>query len=312
MKKIITYIAVLCIFTACNNDEIGIKYELTAVIDGTSLVENLVDPNENANFFPLGKLETNYSVRTTYLIYDDEGSLIEQEDVISESFFDKVTVSKMLEVGTYTVITVMDVVYKEQDCYWKFDGLTNIESASITLSDNVPDNYGVLGFHKEIVSITNGGKSLSIIPEHLGALYVTTFYNVDYNRIRYIYHKYDLNPDTYQMNTNNTSRVNTLYANNLWNNGGTKKGVYYTAYLLPNNSLDYDFELLDINQNSINTYSIPFDVVAGDHKNVTIDLSQLTFDISPLSKIKTNISDIVINKSISIDKMGYSLKINKK
>lgn len=312
MKKIITYITVLCIFTACNNDEIGIKYKLTEVIDATGLVSDLVNPYDNTNFFPIGKVGTKFAVRTTSLIYDNDGTLVEKDTVLSESFNDKVTISKMLEAGDYTVVTVVDIVYNDNDWCWKFNDLSKLSTANITLAGKVLSKYGILGFHKEVVKISAEEKSLSIEPEHLGAMYVIYYSNINYSTIRYIYIKYDYNPDTYLFKSNSFIASGTYFNDETLDDEGKYSGYYTNAYFLPNSALKYEFNLYNLNNSSLGDYTIPFAIVSGEHKIVTIDLSQLTFDISPLSKIKTNISDIVRNKSISIDKMGYSLKTNKK
>jgi hypothetical protein len=307
MKKIFAYLTVILFLTACNNAEIGIKYKLTAVIDGTSLVSSLVNPYDNTNLFPVGKVETNYNVRTTYLIYDKAGLLVDQESILTESFFDNVTFSKNLEAGNYTVVTIMDIVYNKLDLDWTFSNLSKLETANITMGVKVPSQNGILGFHKELVTITNESKSLSFTPQHLGALYVIHFDNVDYSKIRYVNFRYDLNPDTYQINSNNFAAIGTYYNSQIFDNEGKYTGDYEYEYLLPNTNLALNYTLYDLNNNLFDglTYTVHMDIIAGQHKLLEMDLTKSTNTTTPLSQVKssTNILNVSHNKSISIDKI---------
>lgn len=310
MKKILFYLSVLFFISSCSNNEIGIKYQLTTVVDGTDLVANLINPYDKANFFPDGKVSTNFNVRTTYLIYDNGGSLIDQKTLFSESFFTKNTFSNNLDAGTYTVISIMDIIYNNADFDWTIKDLTKLSTANITTVGKVPSQYGILGYHKELITITNQGKKLSMIPQHIGALYVIHIDNVDYSKIRYVYYKFTISPDTYQISTNNASTINTYYYDNKWDNQGIYTGYYDYAYLLPNFNLNINYERYDTNNKSIDNglYTISQSIVAGNHQVLNIDISQNMYNNSALSRIKSNINilNIARDKSISINKLGYS------
>lgn len=319
MKKVLIYITVFLLFSACTNNEVGIKYQLTTVIDGTDLVANLKDPSNNTDFFPVGKVDTydpNYSVRTTYLVYNNAGLLIDKDSILTESFFDKVTFSMNLEAGTYTVITIMDIVYNKQDYDWTLSGLSKLGTANITMGTYYPAFYGILGFHKELVTITNESKSLSFTPQHLGAMYVILFDNIDYTQIRYINFQYHLNPDTYQITSSNVSHIQNMDRNSTVDDEGKYTGVYeYAAYLLPNTNLELNYTLYDLNNNPFDglIYTVPLNIIAGQHKILEMDLTQNTHTISPLSQVKsgTNTLNVSHNKSISIDKMKCFVRKSK-
>lgn len=299
--------------SACTNNEVEINYQFNTEIDGIDLVESLTNPYDNTVFFPSGKVDPNYSVRTRQVIYDDEGAIVNQDSIFSESFYDKVKFKSILAPGIYTVITVVDVVYNKLDLNWTFKDIKKLSTANIIIGDKVPSSNGILGYHKDEINITNQSQSLTIIPEHLGALYVINFTNVDYSKIKYIEYKYDLNPDTYQLTTNTFTHNGNYYYINKWDNLGKYIGWFDYAYLLPNSNLLLKFTIYNTSNVALGSYSVPLNVVAKNHNIVKLDMTKLTSSITPLSQVKSNsnILKVFRNKSIYSDKMIYSVEKTK-
>jgi hypothetical protein len=312
MKKEIFYILGLIILVSCeNSDDVTIKYSLKATINGLSLVENLTDPYDDDEFFPDGDVASGYNVRTKYLIYDEDGSLVKEDSLYSDSFSDEVSFSETLEQGTYTVVTIMDIV-SDDGTFWDCSNCSNIENAKITMGNYVPNWKGVLGYSKEQV-LLNEKKDISITPTHLGALYVIHFSNIDNSTIRYVYYNYDLQPNTFQIYTEMYKSLEPLeYAWGLWNDYGIYTGYYTYAYLLPTDELDLKFTLYDEDLNAISTtYAIPLEVVAGEHKLLTIDLAALTFGFSTLTEAQKTKSPTISTSNqneINIDELSFTTK----
>lgn len=313
MKKIFIYIAALFFISACTNNEVEIKYQLNTEIDGIDLVENLTNPYDNILFFPAGKVDPDYNVRTRQVIYDNDGNIVHQDSILSESFYDKVKFKCTLEPGIYSVITIVDIVYNKQDFCWTFQDFKKLSTANLTIGDKVPTSYGILAFHKDLINITNQSQSIKITPEHLGALYVINFSNVDYSKIKYIYYRYDLNPDTYQLTTNTYTLNGSFISTYKWDNLGKYTGWFGYAYLLPNSNLELKFTTYNTSNVALGSYSIPLTVVAGNHKIVELNMTKLTSSITPLYQIQSNsnILNVSQDKSNLRNKMIYTVQETK-
>lgn len=284
MKKGLIYIIGLLFLVSCNNqDEVGIKYELTAEVDASGLVSKMINPYDNVDFFPDGKVKTGFSVRTKYLIYDENEKLIEEDSAFNSSFNVKTSFAKLLTPGLYTIVSIVNVV-SDEGTFWGFSDLKDLNSAKVVLGDYIPLSHGIIGIHKETVDIKEK-KSISFEPKNIGALYVVNFSNVDISKIRYIDFGYDINPDVFKINTKEYKYSAPFYSvNKSWDNKGYYNDYYYYMYLLQSDELDFKFTLYDVNKNDISgTYSIPIKVVAGEHLLLGLDLEALKYDFYDLS-----------------------------
>lgn len=296
MKKGLIYIIGLLFLVSCNNqDEVGIKYELTAEVDASGLINKMINPYDNVDFFPDGEVGSGLSVRTKYLIYDESEKLKIEDSIFTNSFNIKTNFTELLEPGNYTIVTIVSIV-SDKGMYWDFRNLNDLKTARIVIGNYVPSENGILGIHKEIVSI-NEKKSITILPKHVGSLYVVKFMNANKSLIRYIYYSYKLEPNTYQIYSNENKIFDPkYYAHNTWDNESTYSGFYDYMYFLPTEELKFNFILYDINNNAISdTYSIPMKVIAGEHKLLGIDLKTLQYDFSDLSSAPKRNSGAIRN-----------------
>jgi len=289
-------ILLILFFTSCSGDEVQKNYQLSVQVNNYSLVQSLVNPYDNTNFFSNGAVDDGYAVRTTFLLYDSSGSLVSQVSTIKSSFSENVSVSKVLENGQYTVISIVDVVYNNLDYCWTFKNLSNLSSASITMASKIPGINGILGFHKDVVTINGSAINLSVAPQHLGALYVFDICNVNYSTIRYVAYKYYLTPDTYLINTGTFSTSGSYYSSDTFDDGGVYSEYYDYKYLLPNSKLAIEDDTYDKSNKLIKGPLCSYaNVAAGQHKILKIDIGNSTYISTTLASVKSSSS--LINKS---------------
>jgi hypothetical protein len=290
MNKLITKITalLLLVFCSCENYEEDMlkkyftgedtkvedaSYSLYVDINTMPLVQNLINPNGNVAYFVDGAVNSSYEVRTRFYIYDSNGNYVNMYYSYGSTFNQTVAVESVLPAGKYTLVTVVDISSGQADHVWSVANDYSLSTAKITLGGYSPMLYGILGFNKQTITLSQNS-SLDITPVHLGSLYSICFSNVDYTTIRYIYYAMNIDPDSYTFDTKVFSRDQSYYQHNELDYANMYTSYYTTAYLLPKSGLVLNYQAEDVYKSIVGTaQTISITSGSNSHKNITINVA---------------------------------------
>lgn len=175
MKKYLAIFTVLfaVILSSCSNDDIPVNQSITFKVNPSTVVNsfNEYDAGE-LTVFPTGFL-----LRVRLLIYNETGKLVSSDVQTFGDYSHIMSSSQNLEEGNYTVVTTTDVITTEDDQFaWILSGEENLTSLTMTKTEYVRRQWGILGMETTQINITSYTKDVNIDVKPAGALAIV-FYN---------------------------------------------------------------------------------------------------------------------------------------
>lgn len=173
MKKYFFAIAAIVggfMATSCENDAINVEeaQEITVRVQPEGIIDGLVEHN-------VGELNSlgSYSLRTHLLIYNDKGVLCSEDVKYSNSYSSTMVFNPKLSKGTFTAITIVDVVTLKNNvptlAFWSLSDSTSLNTA--TIKDNgYIGSRKMLAADKTVMNVTSSTSPYTIRPERQGAL----------------------------------------------------------------------------------------------------------------------------------------------
>lgn len=248
MKKYLAIFAVLftVILSSCSNDDIPVSQSITFKVNPSTVVSSFDEYDAGElTVFPKG-----YLLRVRLLIYNEAGKLVSSDVQTFGDYSHIMSSSQNLEDGNYTVISTTDVITREDDQYaWILTGEENLTSLTITKTEYIRQQWGILGLETTHVNITSSTKDVNIDVKPAGALAIV-FYN-NWNHYSDVL-KYKLNSDKVAdnliLNSDGTpqysvkSSSNTDYRISLVTWDSNYSGAYRYIFLFPMQNATLQFK----------------------------------------------------------------------
>lgn len=289
MKNIFILIASVALLFSCNNDkEVEISYQLTATVDVIDVVKNIKDIDKS-DLFPNGEVP-DAKVHVSFLLYDNDGNLIMQEQKKLNSFQEKMTVNKAMEEGDYTIVCTAFVVEDEDNlAFWKFEKVNTLRDFKITYPTTWITPQAVLGVTKQAISI-NGSENITINVKPVGALLTLNFDYLSMLKIQTIKLGIKTWNNYYAVFDSNANMMDLLNDGNVYNlEKGTSRNRIQSIYFLPVNQVNIKWVGLDIAGKTVASGVIPSTPLnAGEDKIYTINT--YTGEIETITKAGGDIS----------------------
>ena len=193
MKKIFSTLSLLAIIllagTSCSNDEIEINdSQLTFTInlsnvmkyDGVDIIENIVGANA-VSYLKEVPVEDGYHLRVRNLVYDKNGILRKQTEDFASSYNQTIQPKLLLPEGKYTVITLTDIVEKNNDGkvgfhYWDVKDSTILGNTRLVPTGYI-GKFQSLGFAKTELQV-GGSLIQEVKPSPVGSMVYVRYKNI--------------------------------------------------------------------------------------------------------------------------------------
>ncbi len=285
-------------------------YPVTVNVNNSSLVSSLIDPYSDQALFPDGAVGNRYQVRTNFLIYNNQNELVDQFTVFRSTFNESANYTLELPNGSYTAVAVTDVSYDNVDNVWKIVDQNNINTLRITFANQyVADKEGIVAARRQSFQVADNQATLNLTPAHLGACYVLYFYNFNYTAYQYLYYKFDIDPDDYQLTTQAYSRKLTMYRYSELDFEKKYSGYYVYAYLLPKSNLVLQYVTMDVNKNYITAMkSATFSVGVNQHRQFSVDVTNFSTSTTALAPPAQGVAPAALPaERFKLNKAGYLL-----
>ena len=198
MKKISYPILLACagLFFSCSNEEIDIVSTSTYLSVNTAKVMKFDGMDylaTKSSFFSqdivseLKTLPSDGRLRVRSLIYDKSGQLVQDISTMARNYVNKIDNKMMVPNGTYTVVTITDVVGVDDDenislRFWMLKDSTNLNTAKIERSDYIGGNYMVLSATVNTVEVSEErDRTYNVEPVPIGSLFFIVYDNIHSN-----------------------------------------------------------------------------------------------------------------------------------
>lgn len=193
MKKIFSTLSLLAIVllagTSCSNDEIEINdSQLTFTInlsnvmkyDGVDIIENICGSNA-VQYLKEVPVEDGRHLRVRNLIYDNNGILKKETEDFASSYNQTIQPKILLPEGKYTVITLTDMVTKDDNGKVGFHFWDVKDSTILGNTRLVPTGYigrfQSLGFAKTEIEV-GGSVIKEVKPSPVGSMIYVRYQNI--------------------------------------------------------------------------------------------------------------------------------------
>jgi hypothetical protein len=291
MKKIFTSASVMLIACAtlasCDNgnkSEVDIQYQLTVSVDARNVVKDLKDIY-SADYFPNGQLDIDdYYVRINLFIYDEDGSLVEEETQIIDNFWQKLEIKKSMNTGEYTLVATADIVKikgEQLDLeFWRFENTKDLRTLRATEQGYVGLFYKAIGVTKEVVEIKKA-QSVNINVQPIGALITFYFTKLDASKMAILAFEWSNDADYYLIDDEEAKIDQATTISDEYEIEQQYTGYYSSLYFLPA-EIDFAWGTFTAAEKLIKYGSTTFNVRRGVNQILTIDVqagsSQLKSD----------------------------------
>lgn len=277
----------------------GDEYEVNMYVYNEGLVNTLQNAYDGEPWFDNNSLTGNDMVRTNILVYNENGTLVDIQTHYYQSFTQPVVQSSFLAEGTYTVLTVVDIVTNQTDTYWKLVDYSQLNTAKVQFANYTPQYYGLLAYDAKVIDVVNS-QTVYIYPEHVGAYVTLHFTNLDYINNRYVYFKYDIDPDTYLFKSNTYSFLLNYYSESTLDFENIYSGYYTNFYMLPKSSMQLQYYIKNNFGNiSSTTRYVYITASSGNHKRIEINTSNqtyTTYSMAPGVDSQQSVSILPVNQ----------------
>lgn len=173
MKKYLAILAVLftVILSSCSNDDIPVTHATTFKVDPSTVISSY----EEYNVGDLTSLGSNYQLRIRLLVYNQDGVLVESDEVFSSDYTHIQTFSFNLSEGDYTTVAITDVVGKASsavDEFYTLSNQTKLNTTTLSYTGYVGGQRAILGLTTASQYISSSSREISIKVKPAGALIV--------------------------------------------------------------------------------------------------------------------------------------------
>ncbi|MFA5328108.1 MAG: hypothetical protein WC384_09975 [Prolixibacteraceae bacterium] len=275
MKKIlmILIVGIAVILTSCNKDlNLDVKYQLTINIDNMDVVKNMKN-YDNTDVFPGGLLDSDgVKVRESFFVYNLNGELVFNNTEIVDDFSKKILISCDLSEGEYTLVSCVDIVVSDGESIteelWNFK---NVDMLSNFRMEEAVSLYqmNTLGVTKSQVSIDKS-VSVDIKTSVVGAMFSYCFENAYLEEIAEVDWGYSKTNDYYNVE-DAASNVSEQVQNNYWEPDEQYNGIMGSIFILPCKDFVFAWQSYSTTFEPEAFGYVTFDVVAGNHKTITVD-----------------------------------------
>ncbi len=331
MKKNILFslFAVICmLLTSCTNDDIAITYDTSIKIVTAGAISSF-NSYHSGDFDLTGTKK----VRTTLLIYNKEGDLVDRQNQYLSNYSQNMTYKASLSAGNYTILAITDIVeysdLKIDTEFWSLNNLEKLSTASII-------DKGYIGFESKILGLaksqyTVGSSSnLTLSIEPAGALFFVFYKNIHYySDVTSMGLYYSRNGDNLKFDASGNSSVTITSAGqfnyrctelDLTDTGNNaSNNVYAYSFIVPDSQFACRFSITY--KNSSGYYNSNFDpwtmnIQAGEQYQMTLDLSTLSASEERTSSMKLienySAKKIVENAGLyKLNELANRIKSNK-
>lgn len=287
MKKLIyvLFTVTLIGFTSCNkNKEVDVSYQMDLTINPADVIGCFKEYYDGDFDMYDGDM-----LKIHLFIYDVQGNLVAQQMELVKDYSEKISFSKLLPEGEYTVIASSNVYTPSSDFeYWSFSGENLLTELEIVDNNYIGYEDKILGLvlHKitlsepinEVVDIKPGTALLEFHWQNVhywNDVLMYSFFVEDKNDIA------SCNGNSFDYSVSTSGYYYTL--NRINPNNFSSQNVYGFTALLPINRAEYwvgadtEMERIDFG-NGIKTFE------AGKQYNVTVNIDQLSVNISSVSQ----------------------------
>ena len=165
-------------FTACGGDDEPTEQAVNFSINPNTVITPLL-PAEVVS----GDLETLSSsqvLEVHHYLYDENGNKVFEQQNDVKNYTTIVKESTYLEPGSYTSVVVTTICSSTSNIhFWELSGFDRLSTATITNSEYIGHQSGILGLDVRTVTIKEtGNNDLKIEPEPFGAIFSTIYYNI--------------------------------------------------------------------------------------------------------------------------------------
>lgn len=198
MKNIRNIILLACagMLFSCSNDEIEIVSTSTYLSVNTAKVMKFDGMDylatKSAYFSKdivneLNTLPSDGRLRVRSLIYDKSGKLVQDISTMAHNYVNKIDNKMMVPNGTYTVVTITDVVGVDDNenittRFWMLSDSTNLNTAKIERSNYIGHNYMVLSATVNTVEVSEErDRTYNVEPVPIGSLFFVVYDNIHSN-----------------------------------------------------------------------------------------------------------------------------------
>lgn len=173
MKKYLAILAVLftVILSSCSNDDIPVTHATTFKVDPSTVISSY----EEYIVGDLTSLGSNYQLRIRLLVYNQDGVLVESDEVFSSDYTHIQTFSFNLSEGDYTTVAITDVVGKASsavDEFYTLSNQTKLNTTTLSYTGYVGGQRAILGLTTASQYISSSSREISIKVKPAGALIV--------------------------------------------------------------------------------------------------------------------------------------------
>jgi len=278
MKKIlmIVMVGVSILLTSCNKDlDLDIKYQLTVNIDNMDVVKNLKD-YDNSDLFPNGVIDaSDGKVRVTFLCYNSDGKLCFEESQLVDDYSKSVEITKSVESGDYTIVTITDIVSVENGKIstelWKVEKKESLRDLKVSKGSVNQYYFMALGISKENLSI-NKSESVKVNTEPIGSLVTFKFTNIDQSKVTSIGYGWSKESDYCLINEGKYNIVSQTSVEEF--EMESKYTTYYDQrYFLPISDLTFAWISYSSNFTPVLSKGMTLNVQSGINKTITVNVN---------------------------------------
>jgi len=282
MKKLFTMMVaaiLLLSLTTCQKSKPP-SYTLAATIDASTIVQGMKDATNRDYYTQDG----NTPVQLTFLVYDEEGSLVYQSQTELADFFGASSFSTNLEEGNYTVV-VWACTYYQSDPAWISSDNSKLSALVLRLNTDAgicAPMKPVLGVSKTSVTL-NTANNINISVPTAGCFYCVCLNYASTTQASYANCLGSKEGAAYTVNSGKSDYISdpSYY---MWLDKYTintqYSGIYDCFFSLPMDQA-LGWKTYDANGNQLKTGQFSFTAEAGKHQIFYVNIDTGVQSSSP-------------------------------
>lgn len=212
-------------FCGCSNEDIQIDQMLTVTVNPSGVTSPF---NYEVNKDELSTFSSELQLRTRLLVYDDAGKQVMSKTEFLRDYSDRMTTQFSLPNGTYTMVTLTDVVARNATYeYWTLSGEEELGTMRLTaVTGNGVLRQGfknaILGFESKKVVVGEHSNAVELNPEPAGSLICVHFKNIKkFSNIKQLQLRTNQTPDFFSFDAQGQ-----LTCSSKRSDGNSLTGVY--------------------------------------------------------------------------------------
>ncbi|MCM1517046.1 MAG: hypothetical protein NC117_00180 [Pseudoflavonifractor sp.] len=313
MKKYFAILAAVfaVILSSCSNDDIPVSQTTTFKINPNTVISGFQEWNAG----DLTVINSSYQLRIRLLVYNESGSLVQEDEQFFTDYAHLMTSNLNLAMGErYKAIAITDITRKSDGFeYWELSGKENL--STLKLSDT-----GYLGSQKNILGIAStdiisgDGTQVDMNVQPAGSLIIVyyegirswsnvTDYQLGINRSAdYVTFDNLAQPEwNVQASSTYDWRISHIEVSD-WDDSPNVENIYDYVFTLPYGNTNVEFEYKTSNGWYSLTRSASINLGIGSEYLVRCDIAEKTIDCGALVSGRSAMSfGDMLMKSASMD-----------